>query len=208
MTARRPTSPRSRLLVGGLVLVLASAGCGGGGEEAGAGKDTVPAARVCGGLSPRSAQALEQISETKAFTYRSHGTAPTLKGLLHDPDRRGGELTECVIEPDVADPDESPSRMTVLFEEVESLPAPQPAEVALARLPVGLRAYGDSGSAELWFACEVPGVGKPLVHAQLVYGARPREKSPKEANVRVLQDLSRRYAVALGCPDAGGVPAH
>ena len=78
MTARRHTPRRSRLLVGGLVLVLASAGCGGGGEEAGSGKDTVPAARVCGGLSARSAQALEQISETKAFTSRSHGTAPAL----------------------------------------------------------------------------------------------------------------------------------
>ncbi len=194
------------VLVGGLVLALTVTACGGDKEESA--KKTVPATEVCGRLSPKAAQALEQVSETQRFEYRSYGTAKTLKDLLHDPDRRGGsELTECVIEPDVADPDESPSKMTVTFEEVEKLPLPQPEEVALARLPVGLRAYGDTGSAELWFACEVPGVGKPIVYAHLLYGSRPRDKSPKEANVRVLQDLSRQYAVALGCPDAGGIPS-
>lgn len=193
-------------LAGGLVLVLTLAACGGDKEETV--KKTVPATEVCGGLSPKAAQALEQVSETEQFEYRSYGTAETLKDLLHDPGRRGGsQLTECVIEPDVADPDESPSEMTVLFEEVEKLPLPQPEEVALARLPVGLRAYGDSGSAELWFACEVPGVGRPIVYAHLVYGSRPREKSPKEANIRVLQDLSRRHALAMGCPNAGGIPS-
>ncbi|MFI1397468.1 hypothetical protein [Streptomyces sp. NPDC020681] len=197
---------RGSVLAGGLVLGLTLAACGGDKDDTD--KKTVPATEVCGGLSPKAAQALEQVSETKRFEYRSHTTAKTLKDLLHDPDRRGGsELTECVIEPDVADPDESPSEMTVMFEEVEKLPLPQPEEVALARLPVGLRAYGDTGSAELWFACEVPGVGKPIVYAHLVYGPRPREKSPKEANIRVLQDLSRRYALAMGCPNAGGIPS-
>ncbi|MCX4821463.1 hypothetical protein OG883_16470 [Streptomyces sp. NBC_01142] len=187
------------------MLVLTLAACGGDKEETV--KQTVPATEVCGRLSPKAAKALEQVSETQRFEYRSYGTAKTLKDLLHDPDRRGGsELTECVIEPDVADPDESPSKMTVLFEEVERLPLPQPEDVALARLPVGLRAYGDSGSAELWFACEVPGVGTPIVYARLVYGSRPRDQSPKEANIRVLQDLSRRYALAMGCPNAGGIP--
>ncbi|MFD5111155.1 hypothetical protein ACFWNG_02360 [Streptomyces sp. NPDC058391] len=189
------------------MLGLTLAACGGSDKEETI-KKTVPATEVCGGLSPKAAQALEQVSETQRFEYRSYGTAETLKDLLHDPDLDGGgEQTDCVIEPDVADPDESPSKMTVLFEEVERLPLPQPEEVALARLPVGLRAYGDSGSAELWFACEVPGVGRPIVYARLVYGPRPREKSPKEANIRVLQDLSRRQALAMGCPDAGGIPS-
>lgn len=197
---------RDSVLAGGLMLVLTLAACGGDKEEAV--KKTVPATEVCGRLSPKAAQALEQVSETQRFEYRSYGTAKTLKDLLHDPDRRGGsELTECVIEPDVADPDESPSKMTVMFEEVKRLPQPEPPGVALARLPVGLRAYGDTGSAELWFACEVPGAGRPIVYARLVYGSRPREKSPKEANIRVLQDLSRRYALAMGCPNAGGIPS-
>ncbi|MFJ5226879.1 hypothetical protein [Streptomyces sp. NPDC088400] len=199
---------RGSALAGGLLLGLTLAACGGGEKEEAA-KKTVPATEVCDGLSPKAARALEQVSETKRFEYRFYEEgAKALKDRLHDPDRRGGgDLPDCVIEPDVADPDESPSRMNVSFEEVERLPLPEPEGVALARLPVGLRAYGDSGSADLWFACEVPGVGKPIVHARLLYGSRPREKSPKEANVRVLQDLSRQYALAMGCPDAGGIPS-
>ncbi|WP_329116391.1 hypothetical protein [Streptomyces sp. NBC_01353] len=191
--------------VGGLGLAMTLVACGGGEPAA---KPTVPATEVCGGLSPKAAKALEQISETKRFEYRSYGIADSLKELLHDPELDGGGMrTDCVIEPDVADPDESPSRMTVLFEDVDRVPAPQPKVVAAARLPVGLLAEGGDGDADLWFACEVKGVGRPIVHAELAYGSRPREKSPKEANIRVLQDLSHRLALAMGCPDAGGVPS-
>jgi hypothetical protein len=194
---------------GGLALVLTLTACGGGGEEQESPqKKTVAATEVCGGLSPKAAQALERISETKRFEDRWYETADKLKGLLQNADLDGGgEQTDCVIEPDVADPDESPSKMTVLYEEIATLPAPQPPEVALLNLPVGLRAEGGDASADLWFACEVAGVGKPIVHARLVYGSRPREESTKEANIRVLQDLSRRHALAMGCPDAGGIPS-
>ncbi|MFJ1750030.1 hypothetical protein ACIOJD_27870 [Streptomyces sp. NPDC088116] len=193
----------------GLALVLTLVACGGGGEEQeSAPKKTVPATEVCGGLSPKAGQALERISETKQFEDRWYETADRLKRLLHDPDLDGGgEQTDCVILPDVADPDESPSKITVLYEEIETLPAPQPPGVALLNLPVGLRAEGGDATADLWFACEVPGVGKPIVHARLLYGPRPREGSAKEANIRVLQDLSRRHALAMGCPDAGGIPS-
>lgn len=192
--------------VGGLALAMTLVACGSGDKKDSA-EGTVPATEVCGGLSPTAARALEQIAETKRFTYRSYGIADTLKDLLHDPDLDGGgEKTDCVIHPDVADPDESPSEMTVLFEEIEKLPAAQPPGVAVLSLPVGLRAEGADEGADLWFACEVKGVGKPIVHAELVYGPRPHEGSVKEANIRVLQDLSRRLALAMGCPDAGGIP--
>jgi hypothetical protein len=204
MTMRR----RAWQVPGISALALTLVACGGGGGDQESAKETVAATEVCGGVSPQAARALEQISETKRFEYRWHDTADRLKGLLQNPDLDGGgELTDCVIYPDVADPNESPSTMTVLFEEIEKLPAAQPPGVAMLNLPVGLRAEGGSGSADLWFACQVKGVGKPIVHAQLVYGSRPRERSPKEANIRVIQDLSRRLALAMGCPDAGGIPS-
>ncbi|MFB7375306.1 hypothetical protein ACFC0D_36350 [Streptomyces sp. NPDC056222] len=193
--------------VGGLGLAMSVVACGSSdpGQSA---TLTVPASEVCGGLSPKAARALEQISETKRFEYRAYGVADSLKELLHDPEvDGGGARTDCVIEPDVEDPEESPSRMSVLFEEVDRVPAPQPEVVAAARLPVGLLAEGGDADADLWFACEVKGVGTPIVHAELVYGSRPREKNPGEANIRVLQDLSHRLALAMGCPDAGGVPS-
>ncbi|MGW6457711.1 hypothetical protein ACWF94_17655 [Streptomyces sp. NPDC055078] len=198
---------------GGLALALTLVACGGGGEEQDpAQKKTVAATEVCGGLSPKAARALELISETKRFEHRWYRTADQLKGLLRDPGvgeggGGGGEQTDCLIEPDVADPDESPSKLTVLYEEVAKLPAPQPKEVALLNLPVGLRAEGGDATADLWFACEVAGAGKPIVHARLLYPSRPREDSTKEANIRVLQDLSRRHALAMGCPGAGGIPS-
>ncbi|MFE5487032.1 hypothetical protein [Streptomyces sp. NPDC056527] len=193
--------------VGGLGVAMTLMACGSGKPEPSA-KPTVQATGVCGGLSPKAAKALERISEAERFEFRSYGVADSLKELLHDPDSDGGgQRTDCVIEPDVEDPEESPSRMTVLFEEVDRVPAPQPKVVAAARLPVGLLAEGGDADADLWFACEVKGVGKPIVHAELVYGSRPREGRVKEANIRVLQDLSHRLALAMGCPDAGGVPS-
>lgn len=193
--------------VGGVGLAMSVMACGSA-DPGQAATATVTATSVCGGLSPKAAKALERISEAKRFAYRSYEVADSLKELLHDPELDdGGERTDCVIEPDVEDPEESPAKMTVLFEEVDRVPAPQPEVVAAARLPVGLLAEGGDASADLWFACEVKGVGKPIVHAELVYGSRPREGSVKEANVRVLQDLSHRLALAMGCPDAGGIPS-
>ncbi|MEU9863300.1 hypothetical protein AB0D99_20750 [Streptomyces sp. NPDC047971] len=197
----------ARRAVGGLGLAMTVTACGVG-DPGQAATSTVAAAAVCGGLSPKAAKALERISETKRFAYRSYEVADSLKEMLHDPELdSGGVRTDCVIEPDVEDPEESPAKMTVLFEEVDRVPAPQPEVVAAARLPVGLLAEGGDASADLWFACEVKGVGKPIVHAELVYGPRPREGSVKEANIRVLQDLSHRLALAMGCPGAGGVPS-
>ncbi|MFI8517268.1 hypothetical protein ACIGEZ_05495 [Streptomyces sp. NPDC085481] len=214
MTVRRYGAERRArgAAAGALVLVLALAltACGGdSGDGADVAKETIPATQVCGGLSPKAARALEQISETEKFEDRYYDSADTLKARLHDADRRGGDKpATCVIKPDVADPDESPSKMTVIFEEVERVPAPQPPAVALTTLPVGLLAEGDDAQADLWFACEVPGVGKPVVHGQLLYGNRPRDLDPREANLRVLQDLSHRLALAMGCPRAGDVPAY
>ncbi|MET9801335.1 hypothetical protein [Streptomyces sp. NPDC006368] len=152
------------------------------------------------GLSPKAARALEKIAETKEFTYRSAAwTTKVLKELLNDPSRRGGDEQEaCVIEPQVKDADESVSKMTVLFGETERVPPMEDESVGALTRPVGLGASADEGGAQLYFACAVPGIGKPVVSARLVYGPRSPDEDPREGNITVLQNLSRTLARDMG----------
>ncbi|WP_223732607.1 hypothetical protein [Streptomyces purpurogeneiscleroticus] len=172
------------------------------------------AEKACGGLSPKAASSLEGITETKEFKHISHSSVPGIlkRGISTSPGEEGeARYLSCEIQPQQPTGKNAVRKISVFFETIDRLPPDESEAVGVTTLPIGLRAIGDDGTADIFFDCKSPdsATGEndgSLIHAELVYGATPRKADPRKRNLEILQALTFKMAQNLGCADNGGIP--
>ncbi|MFI8995312.1 hypothetical protein [Streptomyces sp. NPDC053542] len=172
------------------------------------------AGKVCGGVPSEAASSLEDITETKEFKYINHSSVPgVLKRGLETSSAATGESRYlfCEIRPQQPAGKNAVRKISVFFETIDRLPPDESEAVGVTTLPIGLRAIGDDGNADIFFDCKSSDSttgenDRSIVHAELVYGATPRKADPRERNLRVLQALAFKMAQSLGCAGNGGIP--
>lgn len=172
------------------------------------------AGKVCGGIPSEAASSLAGIAETEEFKFINHSSVPGIlkRGIATS---SGGEgefrYLFCEIQPQQPAGKNAVRKISVFFETIDRLPPDESEAVGVTTLPIGLRAIGDDGNADIFFDCKSPdsATGKndrPFIHAELVYGATPRKADPRKRNLKVLQALTFKMAQSLGCADNGGIP--
>lgn len=168
-------------------------------SSCGAEQSGISAREVCGGLSEKAATALTDLTSAKRFTDSS---ADYNEELLRDIPPYDESLTFCVITPEGKN---DPIETGVVLKKLKKLPpAEMPGTVGLRIFDgIGLRAVSYDFSANIFFACK----GKDIIRGRIA--ADPpghKDEERDEHQVTIIQDLSRKAADSLGCPDHGGIP--
>lgn len=162
-------------------------------------QDGISGSEVCGGISSKAAEALNELLSSKRFSEKSTGDLQKVAGKVSD-----DGLTQrlCTIRPASG---ESESAIFITFRKVKEVPPPKKLiyKGSFQNFPkVGLRAVSESLEANIHFSCS-----GEIIHGHLQFpfpGSANTGEIPN--NMTLLQDISRKFAQELDCPDNGGIP--